>query len=52
MWRVIVGGEGDKKRRWRGEVKDLLLGRRLSEREGMMLAKDRDAWGGIIYRLE
>ena len=31
--------------RWRNKVKDLLLGRGLSERERMMLARDRDAWG-------
>ena len=39
-------------RRWRNEVKDLLLGRGLSEREGMMLARDRDVWGGMVYRIE
>ena len=45
-------GRGRPQRRWRDEVKDLLLGRGLNEREGMMLAKDRDAWGGMVYRLE
>ena len=45
-------GRGRPQRRWRDEVKDLLLGRGLSEREGMMLARDRDAWGGMVYRLE
>ena len=39
-------------RRWRNEVKDLLLGRGLSEREGIILVRDRDAWGGMAYRLE
>ena len=29
--------------RWRNEEKDLLLGRGLSERERMMVARDRDA---------
>ena len=33
-------------RRWRDEVKDLL------EREEIVLARDRDAWGGILYRSE
>ena len=45
-------GRGIPQRRWRDEVKDLLLGRRLSEREGMMLARDRDAWGRMVYMLE
>ena len=44
-------GRGRSQRRWRDEVKDLLLGRRLSEREGMMLVRDMDAWGGMVYRL-
>ena len=30
-------------------MKDLVLGRGLSEREGKMLARDRDAWGGMVY---
>ena len=38
--------------RWRDEVKDLLLGRGMNEREGMMLARDRDVLGGMVYRLE
>ena len=38
--------------RGRDEVKDLLLGRGLNEREGMRLARDIDAWGGMVYRLE
>ena len=44
-------GKGRPQKRWRDEVKDLLLGRGLSEREGMMLARDRDAWGGMVYKL-
>ena len=39
-------------RRWRDEVKDLLLGRGLSKREGMMLARDRESWAGMAYRVE
>ena len=27
-------------------------GRDLSEREGVRLARDRDAWSGMVYRLE
>ena len=49
-----VGGNrevGRSQRSWSDEVKDLLLGRGLSEREGMMLAGDRDVWGGMVYRL-
>ena len=45
-------GKGELQKRWRVEVKDLLLGRRLSETEGMMLARDRDAWDGMVYRSE
>ena len=45
-------GRGRLQRRWRDDLKDLLLGRGLSEREGMMLAGDRDAWGEMLYRLE
>ena len=37
------------RRRWRDEVKDLPLERGLSEREGMVLARDREAWGGKVY---
>ena len=37
-------GRGRPQRRWRDEVKDLLLGKGLNEREGMMLARDRDGW--------
>ena len=38
-------GRGRPKRRWRDEVRDFLLGRGLNEREGMRLARDREAWG-------
>ena len=43
-------GRGRPQRRWRDEVKELQLGRELSEREGMVLARDRDAWGRMVYR--
>ena len=45
-------GRGRPQRRWRDEVKYLLLGRWLNEREGMRLARDRETWGGMVYRLE
>ena len=45
-------GRGKQQRRWRDEVKDFLLGKGLSEREGIMPARDRDAWGVMVYRLE
>ena len=45
-------GRGRPQRRWWDEVKDFLLGRGLSEREGMMLPRDRDVWGGMEYILE
>ena len=38
-------------RRWKDEVKDLLMGRRLTEREGMVLTRDREAWGWMVYRM-
>ena len=47
MWRV-TGGEGGPQRRRRDKVKGLLLGRGLSERERMRLARDRDVWVGMI----
>ena len=31
-------------RRWRDKVKELLMGRGLSEREGMVLARERESW--------
>ena len=45
-------GRGRPQRRWRDEVKVLLLGRKLSKKEGMVLARDRDAWAGMVCRLE
>ena len=38
-------GRGRPQRRCRDKVKDLLLGRGLSERERIMLDRDRDTWG-------
>ena len=43
-------GRGRPQRRWRDEVKDFLLGRGMSEKEGMMLARDRDVSGCMVYR--
>ena len=40
-------GRGRPQKGWRDRVTDLLLGRRLKEREGMMLARDRDTWSGM-----
>ena len=37
------GGRGRPQRRWRDEVKELLIGRRLSERKRKVLARDREA---------
>ena len=45
-------GRGRLQRRWRDEAKDLLLERGLSERKGMMVARDRDALVGMVYILE
>ena len=39
-------GRGRQQRRWRDEVKDLLFG------EGMIRARDRDSWAGMVYRVE
>ena len=47
-WKA-TGGERDHRE---DRVKDLLLGRLLRERERIMPARDRDAWGGMVYRLE
>ena len=33
-------------------MKDLLLGREVREKEGIMLARDRDSWGGILFRVD
>ena len=43
-------GGGRSQRKWRDEVKGLLLRRGLTEREGTMQARGRDAWGGMVYR--
>ena len=45
-------GRGRPQRRWRDEVKDMLLGRGLSEREGMMLARDTESWAWMVYIVE
>ena len=47
----VDGNRGRRRpqRRWRDEVKDLSLGIGLNEREGITLARDRDAWGGMVY---
>ena len=50
VYRANVEGNRDRgrpQRRWRDEVKDLL-----NKGEGMRLARDRDAWGGMVYKLE
>ena len=49
-WANVEGnrGRGRSQRRWRDEMKDMLLGRGLSEREGVMLARDRDVWGDCL----
>ena len=44
-------GRGRPQKKCRDELQDLLLGRGLSEWEGMMLARDRDAFGAMVYRL-
>ena len=41
MWRLIWREEDGRRS---DEVKDLVMGRRLSEREGMVLARDRVVW--------
>ena len=48
-WANVEGNrrKGRPQRRWRGEVEDLL-----SERDGMMLARDSDSWAGMVYRVE
>ena len=52
VYRGNVEGNKGMGRRWRNEVKDLLLERGLSKRRGMMITGDRDAWGGMVYRSE
>ena len=39
---------GRPQKRWRDEMKDLLMGRGLCEKEGMMLARDRNVWVGKV----
>ena len=39
-------------RRWRDIVKELLMERGLSERERILLAREREAWVKMVYRLE
>ena len=36
-------GIGRQQKRWRDEMKELLMGRGLSEREGIMLSRDGEA---------
>ena len=43
---------GRQQRRWRDGLKELLMGRRLSERDEMVLARDREAWGRRVDGLE
>ena len=43
---------GISQRRWRDEVKELLIGKRHSTREGMVLARDREASGKMVSRSE
>ena len=42
-------GKGRWQRRWEDKVKELTMGRGLSEREGMVLARYREAWGTTVY---
>ena len=37
-------GRGRLQRRWRDEVKEFLMGRGLSERKEIVLARDREVW--------
>ena len=39
-------GRGRPQRRWSNEMKELPMKRGLGEREGMVLARDREPWGG------
>ena len=53
MYQANVEGNRERgilQRRWRDQ--DLLLGRGLSEREGMMLTRNRNSWAGMVYRVE
>ena len=44
------GGRRKMKRRWRDKMKKLFMRRRLSEREGMVLPRDREASDRMVYR--
>ena len=50
----LVGNRGRRRpqRTWRDEVKDFLLGRGLSKREGIMPARDKDARDEMVYGSE
>ena len=53
FYRANVEGNGGRrkmKRRWRDIMKKLLMRRRLSEREGMVLPRDREASDRMVYR--
>ena len=43
LWRIIVG-RGRPQRSWMDELKELLMEKGLSEREGMVLGRDRKFW--------
>ena len=48
VYRANVEGKRGKsrsQRRWREEVKELLMDGGLSGKEGMVLAREREAWG-------
>ena len=48
IYRANVDGNRGRRipqRRWRDEVEELLMGRRLSEREEMVVSRDRDVIG-------
>ena len=42
-------GRGGPQRRRRDKVKELLMGRALREREGMAFARNKEAWGRMVY---
>ena len=46
------GRRGRPQRRWRDEVKVFLMGRMLSEREGIVMVRDREVLGRMLYRSE
>ena len=41
---------GRPQRSWGDEVKELLMGKGLRERERMVLARDGEAWDRIVFR--